>query len=153
MLTNKEIRALPMPRITREAKMLALQNANHNVFVVTSGKIKSNIVINVFAKDTDGSVSLFYRYFIKQHNARLYNVQSNKITDGYLTNILQYRDTITATEKEAGKLKRYISPDSVDRSVHYMIERYDSWRSEIRGQLRKDKKCAEIDNIMHMLVF
>lgn len=149
MLTNKEIRALPMPRITREAKMLALQNADHNVFVVTSGKIKSSIVINVFAKDTDGSVSLFYRYFIKQHNARLYHVQSNKITDGYLTNILQYRDTITATEKEAGKLKRYISPDSADPSVHYMIERYDSWRSEIRRQLRKDKKCAEIDNIMH----
>ena len=54
MLTNREIRALPMPRITHETKMLALQNADHNVFVVTSGKIKSNIVINVFSKNEDG---------------------------------------------------------------------------------------------------
>lgn len=149
MLTNKEIRALPMPRITRETKMLALQNADRNVFVVTSGKVKRNIVINIFAKDRNGNVSLFYRYFIKQHDVRLYNVQTNKITSGYLTNILQYRDTITATEKEAEKLKRYISPDSDGHSVHNMLNRYDNWRSEIRCQLRKDKKCAEIDNIMH----
>lgn len=149
MLTNKEIRALPLPRITHEVKMLALQNSDHNVFVVTSGKVKSNIVINVFSKDLDGSVALLYRYFIKQHNARLYKVQSNKITDGYLSNIFQYRDTITAPEKEAGKLKRYISPDRESYSVHNMIESYDSWRAEIRCQLRKDKKCAEIDNIMH----
>lgn len=149
MLTNKEIRALPLPRITHEVKMLALQNSDRNVFVVTSGKVKSNIVINVFSKDLDGSVALLYRYFINQHNARLYKVQSNKITDGYLSNIFQYRDTITAPEKEAGKLKRYISPDRESYSVHNMIESYDSWRAEIRCQLRKDKKCAEIDNIMH----
>lgn len=149
MLTNKEIRALPLPRITHEVKMLALQNSDRNVFVVTSGKVKSNIVINVFSKDLDGSVALLYRYFINQHNARLYKVQSNKITDGYLSNIFQYGDTITAPEKEAGKLKRYISPDRESYSVHNMIESYDSWRAEIRCQLRKDKKCAEIDNIMH----
>lgn len=100
MLTNREIWALPMPRITHETKMLALQNADHNVFVVTSGKVKSNIVINVFSKNEDGEVSLFYRYIIKKHDARLYNVRSNKITDGYLTNALQYRDIIIATEKE-----------------------------------------------------
>ena len=85
MLTNKEIRALPMPRITHETKMLALQNADHNVFVVTSGKIKSNIVINVFSKNEDGRVSLFYRYFIKKHDARLYNIRTNKITDECFT--------------------------------------------------------------------
>ena len=108
MLTNKEIRALPMPRITHKTKMLGLQNADHNVFVVTSGKVKGNTVINVFSKNEDGEVSLFYRYFIKKHDARLYNIRTNKITDGYLTNVLQYRDTITATEKEAEILKQYI---------------------------------------------
>ena len=84
MLTNREIRALPMPRITHETKMLSLQKTDHNVFVVTSGKVKSNTVINVFSKNEDGEVSLFYRYFIKKHDARLYNIRTNKITDGYL---------------------------------------------------------------------
>lgn len=151
MLTNKEIRALPMPRITHETKMLALQNADHNVFVVTSGKVKSNTVINVFSKNEDGEVSLFYRYFIRKHDARLYNIRSNKITDGYLTNVLQYRDTIIAAEKEAGKLKRYISPDSTDSSAHNILNKYDMWRSGIRCKLRRDKKCAEIDGIMHKI--
>lgn len=148
MLTNKEIRALPTPRITHETKMLALQNAAHNVFVVTSGKVKSNTVINVFSKNEDGEVSLFYRYFIKKHEARLYNIRSNKITDGYLTNVLQYMDTITAAEKEAGKLKRYISPGGTNASAHKILNQYDTWRSSIRCKLRKDKKCAEIDDIM-----
>lgn len=151
MLTNKEIRALPMPRITHETKMLALQNADHNVFVVTSGKIKSNIVINVFSKNEDGRVSLFYRYFIKKHDARLYNIRTNKITDGYLTNVLQYRDTITAAKKEAEKLKRYISPNSTGSSAQGMLYKYDTWRSDIRCKLRKDKKCAEIDGIMRKI--
>lgn len=151
MLTNKEIRALPMPRITHETKMLALQNADHNVFVVTSGKVKSNTVINVFSKNEDGEVSLFYRYFIKKHDARLYNIRTNKITDGYLTNVLQYRDTITAAEKEALKLKQYISPDSTDSSAHTILNKYDAWRSGIRCKLRKDKKCAEIDGIMRKI--
>lgn len=151
MLTNREIWALPMPRITHETKMLALQNADHNVFVVTSGKVKSNIVINVFSKNEDGEVSLFYRYIIKKHDARLYNVRSNKITDGYLTNALQYRDIIIATEKEAEKLKRYISSGNIDGSAHNMLNRYDTWRSGIRCKLRKDKKCAEIDGIMRKI--
>ena len=151
MLTNREIRALPMPRITHETKMLALQNADHNVFVVTSGKVKGNTVINAFSKNEDGEVSLFYRYFIKKHVARLYNIRTNKITDGYLTNALQYRDTIIATEKEAGKLKRYISSGNIDGSAHNMLNRYDTWRSDIRCKLRKDKKCAEIDGIMRKI--
>lgn len=149
MLTNKEIRALPMPRISQETRTLTLQNAKHNVFVITSGKIKSNVVINVFSKNENGEVSLFYRYFVKRYDAILYNVRSNKITNGYLKNVFRYNDTVTSTEKETEKLKRYISPDSKSNSAGNIIESYDWRRYEMRSRLRKDQKCLEIDNIMH----
>ena len=149
MLTNKKIRSLPMPRVTRETKTLALQNAEHKTFVITSGKVKNNVVVNVFSKNEEGEVSLHYRYFIKQHNALLYNVRSNKITDGYLKNVFWYKDMVTATEKETEKLKQYIRPDSKSDSARDIIDAYDWWRSGIRSKLRKDQKCTEIDGIMH----
>lgn len=148
MLTNKKIRSLPMPRITHETKTLALQNAEHKTFVVTSGKVKNNVVVNVFSKNEEGEVSLHYRYFIKHHNALLYNVRTNKITDGYLKNVFRYKDMVTATEKETEKLKQYIRPDSKSDSARDIIDAYDWWRSGIRSKLRKDRKCAEIDSIM-----
>ncbi len=148
MLTKKEIRALPMPRISQETKTLALQKAEHDVFVVTSGKVKSTTVINVFSKNEDGEVSLFYRYFVKRHDALLYHVKSNKITDGYLRNVFRYHDTVTSTEKEAEKLKRCIIPDSNSNSAGEIINSYDYQRSVMRSKLRRDHKCLEIDGIM-----
>lgn len=151
MLTNKEIRALPMPGVNRETRTLALQNADRKVYVITSRKIKSSVVINVYSKNEEGGVALFYRYFVNQYNALLYNVRANKITDGYLKNVFLPHDEITAAKKETEKLKRYISPDSSSRSVRNLIEAYDRQRSDRRSQFRKDQKCSEIDSIMRMV--
>lgn len=148
MLTNKEIRALPMPKINSGTRTLALQNTKDDVFVITCGKIKSSVVINAFSKDGDGGVTLLYRYFIKQHNALLYNVKTNKITKGYLSNSL-WHGTMASTGKEAAKLKRYISPDSDKSAVGDIICTYDSWRSVKRSQIRRKQKTDETDRIMH----
>ncbi len=149
MLTNKEIRAFPMPKISQETRALALQNAEHNVFVITCGRIKSNVVINVFSKDENGDVSLFYRYFVKRYDALLYNVRKNKITNGYLSNAFGYYGTVVSTQKQAEKLKKYINPESTSDSAGNVIESYDKKRSVMRSRLRKAEECSEIDGIMH----
>lgn len=150
MLSNKEIRALPKPSASKETVTLALSTSEHGEnLVITGRKIKNTIVIDAFGKigETD-SVSLLYRYFVKQFDTKLYDCRNNKITNGYFTNITGYTYKYIATKRETEKLKKWLCPGTSNSSITSILNTYDSRRSSHNKKVRIQTKKNTIDAIM-----
>lgn len=108
MLSNKEIRSIPKPKITAEIKILASQS--RHTAVLTAQKYKKYICLNFFTKKEE-EVILYMRYIYPQKitaEGYLCKLQENIITKGYLNRIYDYYSTTyTSSEKTFEKLKKW----------------------------------------------
>lgn len=151
MLTNKEIRALPQPKLTKTIKELVLQNIKcEHIAVITSNRIKNHkgyIVINAYKKDKNNNVSLFCRYIINGTDTRLYNIEKNKITTGYLDNFLG-NYTITSTDAETNKLIKYMKLEVTNKTMSCIISSHSYKVSAYREKKRNELIMSNIDVIM-----
>ncbi len=154
-MTKKEIRNLEMPKLNNETRLLAMQNTSSCPMVITVNKIRSYISINVFSKNEEGDVSLYFRYFIKKSDGILYNVQKNVITNGYLTNALDklpWRYSICSTQKDKEKLQKWINQFGIynkeDSTINCIIRNYEAYLSNYRKEQKMLKCEKEIDAVM-----
>lgn len=146
MLTNKKIRSLPLPRLTKATQLLASQDTQP--YVMTTQKVGKYICINLFRKD-DTDVKIKFRYFVTSpisSEGYLYNMENGKITNGYLTKTINSANVI-ATEKEAEKFIAYFDREK-NSSVKTGLEAIDLRREGFKSVERKNKKEQEYREVM-----
>lgn len=101
MLTNKEIRELPIPKVTKAVREIALQEPskaygiNSKPMCLTHSKVGTVDVINFFYKDSDGKVVLGYRFFVEGQEVRtqdFYQKDKICIKKAHVKNLIDYRE-------------------------------------------------------------
>lgn len=153
-MTNKEIRSLPLPKLTTEVRSLASQCSTRKPLVLTVQKVKSFVCMNVFLKEDD-EINLIYRYFWKEKECLLYNLKTNKISKGFLTSTWErtYRTgyDYVCVKKDLNKLIRwtnYAVKDDKEPILWSVIYSAEEKIRKYRSALRQKKVTDAIDAIM-----
>lgn len=169
MLTNKEIRQIPIPEVTDAVREVVLREglnrSTHwgrlfHAFCVTFEKHKGVLVLNVFAKTID-SVTLDYRFFMEKTECKLQkffkDTVKGEISDANLYNCLERScgpfsiNAVSITERSK-LIDELCNLLGIERKDEYTLDSllfcYRDTIAKIKSDRKKIAKRKKIDEIM-----
>ncbi len=166
MLTNKEIRELPIPKVTKAVREIALQEPSKvysfraKPMCLTYNHIGDVDVINFFNKDSDGMVRLRYRFFVDGLEIRTQDfTQPGKICikKAHVKNLIDYREgyyrLVGVNSKTEARIRAAIGRtigQKEDKTVtmSVLLDRHSWTLREIHTYNNRKKKQEQRDGLM-----
>ncbi|MCR5722397.1 MAG: hypothetical protein K6G72_08645, partial [Lachnospiraceae bacterium] len=166
MLTNKDIRKLPLPEVTKAIKDVILAKKkgkkNEKVYCVTYEKIGSINVLNFFTKDENMNITLRYRFFFENLDVKTqdFSVPDKVlIKDAHIANLRNYNWTDTykyvnsqTKETVEAVFNKIINLDKVrDYSIPNLLS-FHAWRlRELHEKNYQKKRREQVDEYMRFI--